>query len=129
MYRRMDNPLRVTCPHCEAANRLPQGRLAESPACGRCHQPLFTGEPLLLTDSNIEKVLTNTDLPIVIDCWAAWCGPCKQFAPTFEKAAAAFEPRLRFAKLDTDANPQSSARFQIRSIPTLILFGDRKSVV
>jgi thioredoxin 2 len=124
----MDNPLHITCPHCDAVNRIPESRLAESPACGSCHRPLFTGHALTLTDANLDKVLTRTDLPIVIDCWAAWCGPCRQFAPTFEKATAAFEPRIRFAKLDTDANPQASARFQIRSIPTLLIYGGGKEI-
>ncbi|MDZ4814153.1 MAG: thioredoxin TrxC [Pseudomonadota bacterium] len=124
----MENQLHLTCPHCDSVNRIPESRLAESPACGSCHKPLFTGHPLTLTDANVEKVLARNDIPIVVDCWAAWCGPCRQFAPSFEKAAAAFEPRIRFAKLDTDANPQSSARFQIRSIPTLILFGGGEEI-
>lgn len=81
-----------------------------------------------MTDANAERVLTRTDIPLVIDCWATWCSPCLQFAPTFEKACHAFEPRIRFAKLDTDAQPQTAARFQIRSIPTLILYGGGKEI-
>ncbi|PJA43279.1 MAG: thiol reductase thioredoxin [Lysobacterales bacterium CG_4_9_14_3_um_filter_62_6] len=124
----MNESLHITCPHCEAVNRLSESRLAENPNCGRCHQPLFTGHPLVLTDGNFERLLESNDLPIVVDGWAAWCGPCRQFAPIFEKAAAALEPRIRFAKLDTDAAPQTSARLQIRSIPTLIIFGGSKEI-
>ena len=89
---------------------------------------MFTGAPITLTDANVDTVLARTDIPVVVDCWAAWCGPCRQFAPTFEKAASALEPKLRFAKLDTDAQARTSARFGIRSIPTLILFGGGQEV-
>lgn len=117
----MENLVHLTCPHCDAANRIPMQRLSESPNCGRCHKPLFTGHPLTMTDANAQSLIARTGIPLVIDCWASWCGPCQQFAPVFEQASAAFEPRLRFAKLDTDAQPQTSAHFQIRSIPTLIV--------
>lgn len=118
----------LTCAHCQAVNRLGSDRLTESPSCGSCHRPLFEGKPLELTDQNVEKVIARTDIPLVIDCWAAWCGPCKQFAPVFEKACAALEPRIRFAKLDTDAHRQSSEKFQIRSIPTLIVYAGGKEM-
>jgi thioredoxin 2 len=124
----MDSSLHLTCPHCDAVNRIPEARLAESPNCGRCHRALFAGAAMTLTDANADTVLARTDIPVVVDCWAAWCGPCRQFAPTFEKAAAALEPKIRFAKLDTDAQPRTSARFGIRSIPTLILFGGGREI-
>jgi thioredoxin 2 len=124
----MNEPLHLTCPHCDSVNRIDATRLAESPRCGRCHQDLFNAHPLTMTDANAERVLTRTDIPLVIDCWATWCSPCVQFAPTFEQACRAFEPRIRFAKLDTDAQPQTAARFQIRSIPTLIIYGGGKEI-
>jgi len=124
----MDQPLHITCPHCDAVNRLAATRLSEAPNCGRCHQALFVGKPFTMTDANARTLLSRNDLPLVIDCWATWCGPCVQFAPIFDQAAAAYEPRVRFAKLDTDAQPQTSAQFQIRSIPTLILYGGGKEI-
>lgn len=124
----MNESLRLTCPHCDAVNRIAESRLSESPNCGRCHQPLFTGHPVALTDTNFAAVLRGNDLPLVVDCWAAWCGPCRQFAPIFEQAAAALETRIRFAKLDTESAQQTSAHLQIRSIPTLVLFGGGKEI-
>ncbi len=112
----------IACPACGAANRLPTARLTEAPKCGKCAAPLFTAHPLALTDANFTAVIGGTDLPVVVDCWAEWCGPCRQFAPVFEEAAKALEPRIRLAKLDTDASPETAARLGIRSIPTLILF-------
>lgn len=124
----MDHPLHLTCPHCDAVNRISESGLDQSPNCGSCHRPLFTAAPLALTDANAERVLGRTDLPLVIDCYADWCGPCQQFAPVFAQGAREFEPRIRFAKLDTEINPQTAARFQIRSIPTLLLFGGGKEL-
>lgn len=112
----------VTCPACGAANRLPTVRLADQPKCGKCGAPLFTAQPLHLSDANFAAVIGGTDLPVVVDCWAEWCGPCRQFAPVFEEAAQSLEPKFRLAKLDTDANPETAARLGIRSIPTLIVF-------
>ncbi len=122
----MSEPLHVACAACGASNRLPADRLDQQPRCGRCSQPLFSGRPLHLTDANIGSVLNGTDLPVIVDCWAEWCGPCRSFAPVFEEAAGILEPGFRLAKLDTDANPQSAAHFGIRSIPTLIAFRNGK---
>jgi thioredoxin 2 len=113
--------MNVPCPHCGALNRLPAERLAEHPVCGRCKQALFEGHPVELTAANFDAVAGRGDLPVLIDFWATWCGPCQSFAPVFAEAARQFEPRLRLAKVDTDAQPQLSQRFAIRSIPTLIL--------
>jgi len=117
-----DTTVHIACPACGASNRLPEARLSESPKCGKCSAPLFSAHPVSVTDANFDKIVGGTDIPVVVDCWASWCGPCMRFAPVFEEAAAKLEPRVRFAKLDTDANQATSARLGIRSIPTLILF-------
>jgi len=124
----MSDVLHISCPACGARNRVPEGRLTDSPKCGKCAAPLFNGHPLALTDANFDAAVNGTDLPVVVDCWASWCGPCMQFAPVFQAAAAKLEPRVRLAKLDTDANPSASARLGIRSIPTLIMFKGGKEV-
>lgn len=118
----MTDTLHVACPTCGASNRLPELRLDESPKCGKCGTALFSSHPVAVTDANFEKLVGGTDLPVVVDCWASWCGPCMRFAPVFEEAAAKLEPKVRLAKLDTDANPAVSAKLSIRSIPTLIVF-------
>lgn len=112
----------ITCPSCNAVNRVPEPRLADSPTCGRCKSPLFSARPLVLTTANFDAQLTRGELPLIIDFWAPWCGPCLSMAPSFERAAAEIEPQARLAKLDTEAEPALAARFNIRSIPTLIAF-------
>ena len=119
----MDTTTRIIipCPHCASRNRLPAERRGQG-KCGTCHQPLFTGKPVVLTAANFDAHAGAGDLPLVADFWATWCGPCRAMAPVFEALAAEYEPRVRFGKLDTDAEQTIAARFQIRSIPTLILF-------
>lgn len=113
--------LHVACPHCHAVNRIAAARLGEQPRCGRCKQALFNGEPVPLGTASFEAHAARSDLPLVVDFWAAWCGPCRAMAPAFAAAAAQSEPHVRFAKVDTEAEPALGSRFAIRSIPTMVL--------
>lgn len=123
-----DDTLTLGCAHCGAVNRIPAARLDDRPRCGKCKQPLFSGAPLTLTAANFQAVAERSQVPVVVDFWASWCGPCKMMAPIFERTAARLEPRLRFAKLDTEAEPALAGRFGIRSIPTLMVFREGREV-
>ena len=114
--------LQIVCPHCDAVNRVPGERLGDHGTCGRCKRPLFDGKPVNLHAANFEVQTLKSDIPVVVDFWAPWCGPCRAMAPQFEKAAARLEPRFRFAKLNTEEEQGLAARFNIRSIPTLAVF-------
>jgi thioredoxin 2 len=124
----MSESLHLICPNCQATNRLPKDRIDQNPNCGRCHEPLFTGQPVELTSAAFASYLDRNDIPLLVDFWAPWCGPCKMMAPAFVQAAAMLEPHVRLAKVNTDAEQALGARYNIRSIPTLALFKDGQEV-
>ena len=112
----------LACPHCLTANRVPGPRLGDDPKCGKCGKPVLDAHPVALSDASFESFIARNDLPVVVDFWAAWCGPCRMMAPAFEQLAGEMKTEVRFAKLDTEAAQGTAARFGIRSIPTMILF-------
>ena len=110
----------IVCAHCGAVNRLPVDRLADDPDCGRCHKPLLDGRPVELDDRSFDAFVRQTTLPVLVDFWAPWCGPCRQMAPQFEAAARQLKGRALLVKVNSDDSPAAAARFAIRSIPTLV---------
>jgi thioredoxin 2 len=114
--------LHVVCPHCHTTNRIDGDQLGSAPDCGSCHRALFTGQPVNLSATEFDRHITRSQLPVLVDFWAPWCGPCRMMAPAFEQAARELEPRVRLVKVNTEEAQGLGARLNIRSIPTLALF-------
>jgi len=124
----MSNLVQVVCPECDVVNRVPRDRLGAGVKCGKCRAPLFPGVPVALDERRIARHIERSQLPLVVDFWAPWCGPCRMMAPAFEAAARVLEPQARLVKVNTEEAQVTAGRFGIRSIPTLVLFKDGREV-
>ncbi len=124
----MQDSKHIVCPSCQTINRVPASRLGQQPTCGKCQQAVFTAAPVSVDGAQFSRFLKKEELPLIVDFWAEWCGPCKMMAPAFTKAARELEPLARFLKVDTEQEQQLAAQYQIRSIPSLLVFQNGREV-
>lgn len=124
----MQETVNIVCPHCQSVNRVLRPKLADVPTCGKCKQRLFTQHPIELTSATFQQHITRSGIPVVVDFWASWCGPCKMMAPHFENAAQTLEPQARLAKVNTEQEQALAAQMRIQGIPTLVIFKDGAEV-
>ena len=124
----MTESVHITCSHCMAKNRVPVSKTSQDPSCGKCKKSILIDAPLALNDTNFQRFIQNNDLPVVVDFWASWCGPCQMMAPVYEQVSSDMKTQARFAKVDTEQAQQVAAAYNIRSIPTIIVYKAGKEV-